>query len=133
VHAKERAEMSFTSVIFDFDYTLAESSRGVIDCVNSALRKLELAEAAEDDIRRTIGASLRETFRLLTSGRRQSEAEEFARLFALRADEIMLCNTVLLDSAKPSIKRLLNSGMRLAVVSSKFRYRIEAFLRRECQ
>ena len=78
-----------------------------------------------------LGLSIRETFRLLTKRHGPSEAEEFARLFALRADEVMLDNTFLFDSVKPSIERLLDSGKRLAIVTSKFRYRIEAFLKRE--
>ena len=43
------------AVLFDFDYTLVDSSRAVIECVNHALRDLRHEEAAGDTIRRTIG------------------------------------------------------------------------------
>ena len=36
---------SFKAVIFDFDYTLADSSEGVVECVNYALRGVGLPEA----------------------------------------------------------------------------------------
>lgn len=44
-----------TALLFDFDSTLVDSSRGVVECVNNALRCLGLAEADEADIRRAIG------------------------------------------------------------------------------
>ena len=37
------------SVIFDFDYTLADSSEGVIECANYALGRLGLPAASDDD------------------------------------------------------------------------------------
>ena len=40
----------FQAIIFDFDYTLADSSRGIAECINFALAELSLpqvpAEAA---------------------------------------------------------------------------------------
>ncbi len=44
---------SFKAVIFDFDYTLADSSKGVVECVNYALRGVGLPEANADEIRST--------------------------------------------------------------------------------
>jgi phosphoglycolate phosphatase-like HAD superfamily hydrolase len=35
----------FSSVTFDFDYTLADSSRGVLEYMNHALRRLGLPTA----------------------------------------------------------------------------------------
>ena len=49
------------SVIFDFDYTLADSSVGIIDSANYALIRLGLPTATDDAIRRTIGMSLTST------------------------------------------------------------------------
>ena len=39
----------FTSVIFDFDYTLADSSCGEVECVNYALRAMNLPPVADSD------------------------------------------------------------------------------------
>jgi phosphoglycolate phosphatase len=123
--------MGCQAVIFDFDYTLVDSSRGVIDCVNHSLRQMKLPAAREEDIRRTIGLSIREAYRLLTDRPSPPEADQFARLFALRADQVMLENTFLFSSVRPSIVNLLSKRMRLGIVTSKFHYRIEAFLKRE--
>jgi len=48
----------FSAVIFDFDYTLADSSQGVLECVNHALGRLGLPAASPEDIKKTIGMSL---------------------------------------------------------------------------
>lgn len=123
--------MSYHVAIFDFDYTLADSSAGVIDCVNHSLLQMKLTPATEEEIRKTIGLSLSETYSALTGRRNVAEAQEFRALFATRADHVMLENTVIFGSAKPCITSLLGKGMRLGIATSKFRYRIEAFLERE--
>ena len=122
----------FRSVIFDFDYTLADSSEGAVECVNYALKSMGLPQAAGVTIRATIGMALKDIYKSLTGDTRQSRAMEFARLFAIRADQVMLDHTVLFDFVKAPLRRLEGRGLSLAIVSTKFRYRIEAFLRREC-
>jgi len=55
------------AVIFDFDYTLADSSQGTTECVNFALRTLNLPIASYEMVCKTIGLSLPETQLLLKS------------------------------------------------------------------
>ncbi|MXX53459.1 MAG: HAD hydrolase-like protein, partial [Dehalococcoidia bacterium] len=43
------------AVLFDFDFTLADSSAGIIACINHGLRKLGLPEAPDEEIMKTIG------------------------------------------------------------------------------
>ena len=45
-------------IVFDFDYTLADSSIPVIECVNYGLKSLGLPEARDEFIRSTIGMDL---------------------------------------------------------------------------
>jgi phosphoglycolate phosphatase len=130
-YTKKAMSLNFSSVIFDFDYTLADSSKGVIECVNYAFRTMNLPEVSEAVIRGTIGVSLRETFRILTQEAHENRSDEFNRLFTERADEVMLDRIALFDSVKPTIEKLVGSGLTLGIVSTKFRYRIEAFLQRE--
>ncbi len=49
---------SYDAVILDFDYTLADSSPGIIACVNHALTKLGLPTASAEEIRPTIGIEM---------------------------------------------------------------------------
>ena len=50
------------AIIFDFDLTLADPTKGTIECVNFALEKLNLPPADDERIKRTIGMSLEDTF-----------------------------------------------------------------------
>jgi phosphoglycolate phosphatase len=118
------------SIVFDFDYTLADSSVPVIDCVNYALAKLGLPAAAPEAVRRTIGLALPETLRVLAGEHNLDRAAEFYDYFVKRADEVMLDGTVLLEFV-PKAVRVLRRSARLGIVSSKWRSRIETILGRE--
>ncbi|MBT3268029.1 HAD-IA family hydrolase [Candidatus Poribacteria bacterium] len=118
------------AVLFDFDYTLADSSPGVIESVNWAMRSMGLPRRADDAIRRTIGLSLARTFTTLT-GDAAEGAGRFAELFIERADEVMAERTSLLPGAREAVLALANRGYRLGVVSTKFRRRIETVLARD--
>lgn len=50
------------AVIFDFDYTPADSSGGIVECIDYALAGMGLACATRDAACRTIGLTLQETF-----------------------------------------------------------------------
>lgn len=116
------------AVIFDFDYTLADSSKGVIECINYALKELELLPVSAEDACATIGLSLGDTFFKLTGINNTEQKESFIRLFINRADEIMVEMTHFFDNAPNIIKLLKTNGIKLGIVSTKFRYRIETIL-----
>ncbi|MBN1811258.1 MAG: HAD-IA family hydrolase [Anaerolineae bacterium] len=124
-------ERRFQTVVFDFDYTLADSSRGVIECIDFALGELGLPAASVEAARRTIGLSLSDTLLALSRPRQAARADEFARLFIERADEVMADLTVLFEPVLATVAVLKARGFFLGIVSTKFRYRIEAILERE--
>ena len=76
-------------VVFDFDYTLADSSDGIIESINYALSGLGLPVVDGDAIRRTIGLSLGETLVALAGEDERARAQEFTRLVVEWADEVM--------------------------------------------
>ena len=119
------------SVIFDFDYTLADSSDAVIECANYALRRLGLPVATDDAIRRTIGLSLPRTLTALTGEEHARHGDEFQCLFTERADVVMHDLIVMYDFVPSITDVLMGSGIRLGIVSSKFRRRIERVLKRD--
>jgi phosphoglycolate phosphatase len=119
------------SVIFDFDYTLVDSSAASIECISFALNNMQLPVPAPELICKTIGMSLENTLKALTRIDDQISAKEFRRLFTLRADHVMLDLIVFLSGAKQVLSELDKRGIMLGIVSNKYRYRIEAFLQRE--
>ena len=121
---------NLTHVIFDFDYTLADSSLGVFSCVNYALSKLEFPSTTYEKSSQTIGLSLGETYASLT-GKPAREADEFIRLLIEQADNVMVEKTILFKYTHAVVWGLKQLDLRLAIVSTKFRYRIEKILERE--
>ena len=119
------------SIIFDFDYTLADSSAGIIECVNHALRGLSLRTSSEDAIRHTIGMSLPRALVALTDEDHADLADEFQRLFMERADEVIHNATRLFEFVPSLLDSLSRHGITLGIVSTKFRRRIEAVLQRD--
>ncbi len=121
---------SLRAVVFDFDYTLADSSRGVRRCVDYALGQMGLPTRRPDDIDRTIGLPLAEAFRRLAPAADPVLAARFEDLFLRHAAEVMVELTVVYPQVPAVLRALRAAGLALAIVSTKHRVRIEAILDR---
>jgi phosphoglycolate phosphatase len=119
------------AVIFDFDYTLADSSPGIIECINFALSEMGLNHVTAEAACRTIGLSLGETFLKLGEHHPPQRCDEFHQLFVRRADDVMVNLTKLYDAVPATVEALIQRGLRLGIVSTKYRRRINEVLKRE--
>lgn len=119
----------YKAVIFDFDYTLGDTTGGIVQSVNYALENLGYARKSVSEIKRTVGTSLEETFAVLAEFRDKVQAERFKTLFREKADEVMTESAELYDRV-PEILRELHKTRKIGIVSTKFHYRIEAILRK---
>lgn len=120
--------MQYKAVIFDFDYTLGDSTDGIILSVNYALGKMGYEKAEREAIRKTIGLSLPETYVALTGDKQIEKGEEFRTNFVEKADEIMTNYSELYPDAREILECLKQKGIKTAVVTTKFDYRIEGIL-----
>ena len=120
--------MKYSTYIFDFDYTLADATVGIVDSANYALNMLGLDSESTEKIRKTIGMKLHDTFRLLTGISDEQAAEMFFSHFIHKADEIMTDNTVLFNDTTPVLTRLKQCGCNTAIVTTKYKYRITEVL-----
>ena len=118
----------FKAIIFDFDYTLGDSTKGIALSINYALEQLGQGEKKIEDIKKTIGLSLKDTYFALTSRDDLNETEKFTKLFKEKADFIMVDNTQLYEGVKETLQKLKAKGYKLAIVTTKFHYRIEQIL-----
>lgn len=123
--------MDIKAIIFDFDYTLADSSQGAIECINFALGEMGLDHVAADAACRTIGLSLSETFLTLGEHHEPHRCDEFHQLFVRRADDVMVNLTALYETVPATVEALRVRGLRLGIVSTKYRRRITEVLKRE--
>ena len=119
------------TILFDFDYTLADSSQGVIDCIGFALNKLGFPSVSDDAACRTIGLSLPDTLVALAGPQPVDVSAAFARLFVEQADRVMAGKTGLFPGVREVVVKLRARGLVLGIVSTKYRRRIETILRRE--
>lgn len=120
--------MQYKAVIFDFDYTLGDSTEGIISSANYALKKMGYEPAEREEIRKTIGLSLPETYAALTGDKKPEKGEEFRFYFVEKADEIMTGSSDLYPDAREILEYLKQEGVKVAVVTTKFDYRIEGIL-----
>jgi phosphoglycolate phosphatase len=118
------------AVLFDFDLTLADSTPGVVECVNHALEQMALPRAEPEAIRATIGFSLAAMLARLTGLTDPRIAQGFSAYFIERADLRMVDLTSVFPEVAGSLVQLKSAGVRTGIVSTKFRYRIEAILAR---
>lgn len=56
----------YTTYLFDFDYTLADSSKGIVLCFRHVLNLHGYTGITDEEIKRTIGKTLEESFSILT-------------------------------------------------------------------
>ena len=116
------------AVIFDFDYTLGDSTGGIVKSAVYALDKLGEEKKTENEIIRTIGLSLEETYRVL-SGRQDEEKEKlFRKFFIEKADEVMVLSTELYEDTLSVLEKLKEKGFGTAIVTTKLNSRIQSIL-----
>jgi phosphoglycolate phosphatase len=123
--------MKLRAVIFDFDFTLVDSSRGFIDCHDYACRQLALPPLGAETSMAMMGTPLLEAFKILYPEEHHSLAEDYVRLWQMRADEVMTDLTELYPHAPDTMAELRRQGLGLGIVSQKLRRRIEAVLGRD--
>ncbi len=118
------------TVIFDFDYTLGDSSQGIVLSVSYALSRLGYGACSGERIKRTIGLSMKDTLRELTGDEDPEKVLLFSRYFREKADQVMLDNTVLYDGVVDALAGLKERGFKTAVVTTKYHYRIDQILKK---
>ena len=118
------------AILFDFDYTLADSSDAVVECFNTALAGIGLAKADPQAIRRTIGLSIPESLACVAGREHLARVEEFRLHWRRRSDEIMVEWTRVYERTAPATAELTAADFRLGIVSTKYRSRILATLER---
>ena len=120
--------MTFRAILFDFDFTLADSTAGAVECVNHALLACGFPAAEREAIRRSVAYPLPKVLARLTGVEDDASAAAFAQAFINRADEVMAPLTTLFPGVVPAVTDLRACGLATGIVSTKFRYRIQAIL-----
>ncbi len=116
------------ALIFDFDYTLGDTTEGILTCISWGLARLGFPPAPREEMRRTIGLSLGPTLERLTGCADAEKAREFTRAFMEKADQVMVDSAQLYPDTLPVLESLRARGVRTAIVTTKASFRIRAIL-----
>ena len=114
--------------LFDFDLTLADSSKGIVMCFTHVLQRHGFMDVTEMQIKRTIGKTLEESFSILTGETNPEQLAAWKKEYTQEADIYMNDNTVLFPETVEVLTQLKEQGVRLAIISTKYRYRIQAVI-----
>jgi 2-phosphoglycolate phosphatase len=109
------------NLIFDLDGTLVDSSDGVVEAVNYALRQVGARVRTPEEIKRYIGYPLSDMFRDFTP----EPYPKLHRLFRDKADLVLPGSTVALPGVSETLAGLADEGFRIAIASTKARRHIE--------
>ena len=121
--------MTYKAYLFDFDYTLADSSRGIVTCFRNVLLRHGYSQVGEYNIKRTIGKTLEESFSILTGITNEQQIAAFKEEYVEEAKIHMTANTFLYPETSNVLQSLKECGARLGIISTKFRFRINELLR----
>lgn len=116
--------MKYDGYFFDFDYTLANSERGILICYRYVLQKYGYIGITDDEIKRTIGYSLPQSLKILTGCEDEAVLELYRQEYVKKADDEMARNTFMYPQAEPILRKIKEQGGKLGIISNKYRYRL---------
>lgn len=114
--------------LFDFDYTLADSSRGIIMCFRHVLDAHGYTGISDDNIKRTIGKTLPDSFSVLTGVKDVEMLNTYRIEYEEKAALCMTKNTTLFPETIEVLHELKKRGAKIGIISTKYSYRIKELL-----
>lgn len=129
-NTKLRRMKDYLYYLFDFDLTLADSSKGIVMCFTNVLHRHGYEQVTEMEIKRTIGKTLEDSFTILTGVNNPEQLAAWKLEYTREADKYMNDNTVLFPETIEVLTKLKVLGCKIAIISTKYRYRIEGVMER---
>ncbi len=111
--------MHYYNFLFDFDYTLFDSSRGIVKCFNESFKEMGLPICNEKIIKKTIGYSLEDAFCSLQNNIKSNDYERFHMLFLNNSTQFMVDNTAIYDGVYELFQLLNSYHYKIGIVTSK--------------
>ena len=111
--------------LFDFDYTLVDSSEGIVGCFIRTLDELNRPQVPAENITRTIGLPMTEAVGNILGTRDAEEIDDFIDRYKHYANDYMTAGTHFYPSTLSTLTALHDAGKRIAIVSSKTSSRIQ--------
>lgn len=115
----------YQAYLFDFDYTLANSEKGIVTCFELLFADEGYTGISRDAIRRTIGMTMYDATALLTGETEPQRINELIEAYRVRySNKYMTKYTTLYPETLPLLRTLKKRGAQTCIVSTKTRSRI---------
>ena len=111
--------MNTRLLILDFDGTLADTAGGIVATMNATFRELGLPEAADSDIRQTIGLPLAQSVGCLSSICDDTELQRAVGTYRRLFETIGVQATSLFPHVRETLRRLHGEGLTMAIATSR--------------
>ncbi|MBQ1856528.1 MAG: HAD hydrolase-like protein, partial [Anaerovibrio sp.] len=117
--------MKYKYYFFDFDYTLVNSEKGIVECFLRTLEEFNIPAKPWDEIKLTIGMPMMEAIAQVTGLTDEGEKYQFLLAYKKYAAELMTANTHFFPDTIATLEKLKAEGCHVAIISTKTRHRIE--------
>ncbi len=111
--------------LFDFDYTLVDSTEGIVGCFQRVLKDMGRPALEPMAIQRTIGLPMPMAVGRLLETEDPALVEDFIHRYQPYADVYMTAGTHFYPDTLPTLRDLRRQGKKIAVISSKTSHRIQ--------
>lgn len=128
--------MEYRGVLFDFDYTLADSTLAIAEGYRKGMEALGWPPPTEEQVRHTVGMTLEDGYALLTGDhdpeRQRAFFSHFQHQVGIKATgagrKLMIEGTRLFPGTEELLVALKEQGVQVAIVSTKPRQTIQRIL-----
>ncbi|MEI6100594.1 MAG: HAD hydrolase-like protein [Eubacteriales bacterium] len=115
--------MKYENVLFDFDGTLADSSKIILPCIENAYRQLGMPVPSDNILRKFIGPPLQESFQII--GMPDELIERAVSIYRQTFNNNKFEDMLLFDGIRDLLLALQNAGTRLAVASVRIEDKLQ--------
>lgn len=120
----------YKTFLFDFDYTIVDSSKGIVICFNEALKKIGQHTCTPLAIKKTIGASLEESFVELSKINSKVIYDKFRNEFINLSNQYMVENSKVYNNVEDLFKWIKYRNCNVGIVSSKDKKTISKIIKK---
>ena len=114
----------YKAYIFDFDLTLVDSTKPIVACFKHTLKSFDYDIPDDQTIIDTIGLPLTDAFDILSGITPNPNKAQMRKTYVAYADGIMARESIFYPDALGILQSLITAERKVAIVSSKMRYRI---------
>ena len=111
--------MKYKAVLFDFDYTLGDSTVPIVNSYTAALAEMGWPAPDREAVRATIGYTLQDGYTMLTGDDSEENRQAFFPRFKAHAGPVMVRDSVLCPGTESVLNWLGEQGIRTGIVSTK--------------